>query len=456
MAVMDENRGRGVPGVDWLRARLSRKMILILLVVSVLGWLVSCFWFLGFLQDYAQGTYDGAMEQAEDSVHQVAEFLKEHPADWVRLEELLEKNKLGCTIQTREGEPLFFYLPKDWSSPQLTASGGELLDLEELGVCWVQIWHLASTRQALSDTLGHQAFIGLSIFNLTLFFSGGVLIYCLIVAPIIRLRKTMEAYSQHGVLPPSSERRDEIGRLQNSFAELARVLKAKEHSERRLIASVSHDIKTPLTSVLGYSERLLSAQLSQEKQGHYLHSIHDKGVAIKSILDELDDYLEAGLRTGTPIELMTVRSLCQILEREYAEELRDAGVRLEVKCLCPDARLLCNPAHMRRYFGNLIGNSIQHSGAHPLYLETVFRQEGDRIILTFSDNGQGVPEELLSDIFEPLYTTDRGRKVSGLGLAICKSIIQAHGGTIRGENREKGGLLIWAELPCAPVYQSGV
>ena len=104
---------------------------------------------------------------------------------------------------------------------------------------------------------------------------------------------------------------------------------------------------------------------------------------------------------------------------------------------------------MRRYFGNLIGNSIRHSGAEQLKLEVLCRQEGREVVLEFWDNGAGVPEELLQQIFEPLYTSDRGRKVSGLGLSICRSIIRAHGGTILAENRPQGGLLVRAVLPCA-------
>ena len=66
----------------------------------------------------------------------------------------------------------------------------------------------------------------------------------------------------------------------------------------------------------------------------------------------------------------------------------------------------------------------------------------------FWDNGKGVPPELLQQIFEPLYTTDPGRKVSGLGLPICKSIMKAHGGTVGAESGPEGGLLVRASLPC--------
>ena len=69
------------------------------------------------------------------------------------------------------------------------------------------------------------------------------------------------------------------------------------------------------------------------------------------------------------------------------------------------------------------------------------------MVFLFSDNGKGVSEELLDQIFEPLYTSDRGRKVSGLGLSICKSIITAHGGAVSAFDLPGGGLCIRAALP---------
>ena len=69
------------------------------------------------------------------------------------------------------------------------------------------------------------------------------------------------------------------------------------------------------------------------------------------------------------------------------------------------------------------------------------------MVFLFQDNGRGVPPELLQQIFEPLYTSDQGRKVSGLGLSICKSILKAHGGGVSAENVPSGGLCIRATLP---------
>jgi len=298
------------------------------------------------------------------------------------------------------------------------------------------------------ETASKYAAWGILIFNLLVLAAAAVLLFLLVIAPIIRLRKTMREYYVSGKAPERTVRSDEIGRLQNTFADLTAVSEQREQAERRLIASISHDIKTPLTSVLGYSERLRSAELTDERREQYVDLIHEKALRLKAVVDEFDDYLDVGLRDTHPMALMTAGELCRRLREEYGEELRDAGVSFRVQCYSPKAQLICNWEQLRRLFGNLISNSISHAQAPRLELVVQCRQEGDRLRLSFQDNGRGVPPELLGQIFEPLYTSDKGRKVSGLGLSICQSIIKAHGGVIHAENVPAGGLRVEAALPC--------
>ena len=297
-----------------------------------------------------------------------------------------------------------------------------------------------SPDPALWEAVSHSAFVGLFFLNLVVFAVSAVLFFFLIIAPIIRLRKMMREYYESGKAPERTVRSDEIGRLQNTFADLTAVAEQKDQAQRRLIASISHDIKTPLTSVLGYSERLRSAELAPERREQYVDLIHEKALRLKAVVDEFDDYLDVSLRDTDPMRLMTAGELCRRLREEYDEELQDAGVTFRVQCYTPKAQIICNWEHMRRLFGNLISNSINHAGASRLELVVQCRQEGDRLCLSFQDNGQGVPPELLGRIFEPLYTSDKGRKVSGLGLSICQSIIKAHGGNLHAENVPAGSL----------------
>ncbi len=307
------------------------------------------------------------------------------------------------------------------------------------------------TEELVLQALHGQMFASLTIFSIGVFLVIMVALYLLVLAPIVHLRQTMRRYYEAGERPQRTQRRDEVGRLQNTFADLIGVIDRKEQAERRLIASISHDIKTPLTSVLGYSERLLSASLGAEKQEQYLTLIHEKALRLKAVVDEFDDYLDVGLRGTDPMSLVTAEELCRRLREEYAAELGDAGVSLTVVCHAPQAQIFCNWEHLRRLFGNLISNSINHANAPQLKLDLDCWREGDRLVLAFRDNGQGVDPQLLEQIFEPLYTSDAGRKVSGLGLSICKSIVKAHGGTIHAENAPAGGLLLRIALPCVEL-----
>lgn len=312
-----------------------------------------------------------------------------------------------------------------------------------------------STDPVLWQNVSRSAFIGLFFLNLAVFVVSAVLFFFLVIAPIIRLRKAMQEYYSSGKAPERTVRSDEIGRLQNTFADLTAAAERKEQAERQLIASISHDIKTPLTSVLGYSERLRSAELSDERREMYVDLIHEKALRLKAVVDEFDDYLDVGIHSSDhPMALMTAGELCRRLREEYGGELQDAGVKFLVQCYTPKARIICNWQQMRRLFGNLISNSINHADAPRLELTVQCRQEGDRLRLSFRDNGVGVPPELLGQIFEPLYTSDKGRKVSGLGLSICQSIIKAHGGSIHAESASGGGLLVEASLPCVEWEKS--
>ena len=444
----DGAEGRRFSGVGWLSSHLSRKLLLALVAAAVLSWGLMCGWFLSYLGDYAGNTYDGVMRAADGAAQRVGAFLEGCGGDFAALEDYLEDGALYCIVRDADGTLLYERMPAGEAGTRLLASGEQEAALSEGRRVHVYVWSRAIQRNELSADLQKKALRGLSGLNIGVFTVVAVLMYLLMLSPIVRLRKTMRRYYEKGDRPERSERQDEIGKLQNAFADLVGVLECKEKAEHQLIASIAHDIKTPLTSVLGYSERLRSAELSPEKRQQYLDSVYEKALRLKSIVDEFDDYLDVGLRDTAPMRLMTVEAFCEKLRMEYESELMDADVLFRIECRCPQEQIICNWEHMRRFFGNLIGNSIQHARAGHLELRLRCCREGEQVVFLFWDNGKGVPPELLQQIFEPLYTTDPGRKVSGLGLPICKSIMKAHGGTVGAESGPEGGLLVRASLPC--------
>ena len=102
-------------------------------------------------------------------------------------------------------------------------------------------------------------------------------------------------------------------------------------------------------------------------------------------------------------------------------------------------------------FGNVIGNSIKHmeDNTKEKEIKILFERKNDKVLISINDNGHGVDEKDLDKIFEELYTSDKGRKVAGLGLSICKRIVEGHNGKIWAENNNDGGLSIKFEIRIA-------
>lgn len=274
----------------------------------------------------------------------------------------------------------------------------------------------------------------LILFACTLF-SGRVL-YKQYILPLEEMRNIVEGY-RRGIKPPVSLRKDELGNLQNSFVELTDSIENEKLKQKQIIASISHDIKTPLTSIMGYAERLQHGNISPERTQRYLATIYDKSRVIQQLIEEFDEYLSFDRQSELKLELFDATELVELLRRDFESELSELDVKLEIECTC-QGRVLMDIAKMRRVFGNIIGNSLKHFDTPDKRISVVVTRSYGYVRFTIEDNGTGVPPQRLEHIFDPFYTSDEGRRVAGLGLSICQEIVQAHGGHIWAENAQKG------------------
>jgi len=265
----------------------------------------------------------------------------------------------------------------------------------------------------------------------------GVIIYFIYARPLDRLCYNVRHHKLKSVTETS--RKDEIGVLQNAFAQMSRELEEEKQLQNRMIAGISHDIKTPLTSVLGYSESLMKKDLSPERIRQYLSVIHSGAKNIEAIIEEFDGYIEGKLMSPLSRREVPVSFITRVLEEEYAEELSQRGVLFTVGNDCSvEATVSADFAKLRRVFANLISNAVRHNAqAQELHIHVHVRQEDKRTVFCVSDNGAGIQD--IAHIFEPFFTTDKGRAVSGLGLSICKNIAEAHGGSLVARNLPEGG-----------------
>ena len=277
------------------------------------------------------------------------------------------------------------------------------------------------------------------------------LIYALMLRPFRRFYMMIEEYEKSGDYG-KYKFRGYIGKVYARFVKLTQNLEDQQQRQRRIIASISHDIKTPLTSIMGYAERLKRDNISPERRERYLDTVYGKSLEIRSLVDEFDEYLSYNMLQNIKTTTITTKELCDEIISEYADELESEGVDFKIECESKTALIRVDLIKIKRVFGNLIVNSLKHFDKPEKKIIIRVESRKNKVIIMFGDNGAGVDPDKYELIFEPLYTSDEGRKVAGLGLAICREIIQSHDGKIYARTSSLGGLEVCIELNRAKMY----
>lgn len=297
-------------------------------------------------------------------------------------------------------------------------------------------------------------FIGFTILLIALLCD--FLIYKLIAEPIRNLSKAISKLNYGNTIneiPYYSD--DEFGQLCRSFEDMGKRLKSSEENQQQLIQAMSHDIKTPLTSIIGYSKRLVEGKVAEHKKNEYYSIIYRKATDLKYLLGELDDY--ASLNSSEKYHF-TVFNLTEYYNKVYyklslelsSKECKFSYDELENSYGNQQICIKVDEKKMNRVFTNIVQNCIKYAGSNCSINLKAYADE-NWVYFEVRDNGHGVPEEQLNKIFERFYRveTSRSREKggTGLGLAICKDILVCHEGNIYGENLPDGGFAITIYLP---------
>lgn len=272
-----------------------------------------------------------------------------------------------------------------------------------------------------------------------------LLIYTIMLRPFRKFYMLIEEYEKSGHFS-KYKFHGYIGKVYERFIQLTQNLESQQNKERRIIASISHDIKTPLTSIMGYAERLKKDNIPPERRQRYLETVYKKSLEIRGLVNEFDEYLGYNMLQDSKTIVMSTEELCKNIHDEYADELESRGVELKV---IPDEKIShirIDPQKIKRVFDNLIGNSLKHFDKEEKKILIEFESNRNRVLIRYGDNGEGVDPDRFELVFEPLYTSDKGRKVAGLGLTICREIVESHGGKIYAQKSPLGGLEICIEL----------
>jgi signal transduction histidine kinase len=227
---------------------------------------------------------------------------------------------------------------------------------------------------------------------------------------------------------------------------------AYERARTDLITGISHDLRTPLTSVKGYIKGLLDGVANTPgKREQYLSIAYEKACDMDELLQKL--FYFSNLETGN-LPLSLVREDLGDFVRRFAEDMQDEfdhkNIKMTLNITSVPHPVEIDPEQMRRVLLNLTENAIKYASGESLSLSISVWYEGGMEHLLFTDNGQGVPEEHLPYLFERFWRGDEARSAkrgegSGLGLYIVKYIVEAHSGSVTAKN--DNGLQIDISLP---------
>ena len=228
-------------------------------------------------------------------------------------------------------------------------------------------------------------------------------------------------------------------------------LRRLEAVRRDFVANVSHELKTPLTSISGYAETLLGDSPDAETARRFLATIVANSRRMQRLLDNLLDLsrIEGG-RWQPHQELLDVRQIVGDVWNELADRAQSVGIELEVDIEPGADTVRADSDAVRQVLTNLLENSLRYTkpGGHIVCRSQV---EDTGVALSITDDGSGIPLEHLPRIFERFYRVDQSRSRAeggtGLGLAIVKHLVEAHGGRVYAESQRGAGTTVTCWFP---------
>lgn len=219
--------------------------------------------------------------------------------------------------------------------------------------------------------------------------------------------------------------------------------RASERSKNDLITSVAHDLRTPLTSIIGYLELLKNNKnLEKEQQQKYIEVAYGKSKRLQKLIEELFGFTklnhgEIKLQIG---KLDIIKLVEQMLD-EFYPSFQEYNLEYEYQYSESSIIMEADGNLLARLFENLINNAIKY-GADGKLIRIEVKYEGESARIRVINYGKVIPSEEINNIFEKFYRVEQSRSQNtggtGLGLAIAKSVAEIHGGDIRAESSLKG------------------
>lgn len=254
--------------------------------------------------------------------------------------------------------------------------------------------------------------------------------------------------------------KDEFQSVCEDFNDMAARLKESveitqknEQNRKELIAGISHDLRTPLTSIKAYIEGLLEGvAATPQMQQKYMKTILAKANDIDRMVDKL--FLFSKLDLGDcPFypEKLNIGQEIQSLIASNEKEYREKGMQILCKDIPQNLEVYADPVQLHSAITNILENSLKYKDSETVAVEISCENSAEDVSVIIEDNGPGVPSEALPKLFDVFYRSDPSRnnpnKGSGLGLAITAKILERFGGSVQAENLQPKGLRIIMTIP---------
>ena len=246
---------------------------------------------------------------------------------------------------------------------------------------------------------------------------------------------------------------DEIAQLAMEFNNMARELEKHEELQKGFVANVSHELRSPLTSMQGFAQGMLDGTIPPEESPIYLQIILDETKRLSKLTRELLDLsrMESG---SLPLQCrrFNINELLRRVLVRYVDKIESKGVDVEIEFQNEDAFAYADSDRIEQVVVNLLDNAIKFTRQGQKIIVAT-REANGRILVAVSDTGDGIPDADLPYVFERFYKADKShtdKKGTGLGLSIAKRIIEQHGEKIACDSKAGEGARFVFSLKCDP------
>ena len=312
-----------------------------------------------------------------------------------------------------------------------------------------------------ADSQGKDLFISAFVILISVALVVGLWVYRSIAVPLVKLKKATQNIKEGNLdFVLDVEGKDEFSELCQDFEEMRRRLKESteeksliEKENRELISNISHDLKTPITAVKGYVEGIMDGVAdTPEKMDRYVRTIYNKTNEMDHLINELTFYSKIDTnRIPYTFNKLNVEDYFEDCSEEVGLELETRGIELVyANYVEKDVMVIADGEQIRRVIHNIISNAIKYMDKPKGIIQIRIKDVGDFIQIEIEDNGKGIAQKDLANIFDRFYRTDASRNSSkggsGIGLSIVKKIMEDHGGQVWATSKEGTGTTMYLAL----------